>query len=201
MKALLQTPAIYQTFQVAVGAFSARVRAIHKYLDPRPGQRLIDIGCGPGHILGELPNGVIYNGFDVDKTYIDFANQHFGNRGKFHCRLFDEEAAAEFAPADVVMMNGVLHHMDDDLAKSAISAIEKALGPGGVFFALDGVYASGQSAIAKWFLDNDRGRFIRTEAAYRAILSPGFAECEFHLHHDLLRIPYSLIVSKCRKAS
>jgi SAM-dependent methyltransferase len=201
MKEVLQRPAVYQLFQVAVGAFSARARAIHRYLEPRAGQRMIDIGCGPGHILNELPEGVIYRGFDVDETYIDFANERFGTKGKFHCRLFDEEAAAEFGPVDLVMMNGVLHHMDDHSAGVTLSAIEKVLRPGGFFFALDGVYVDGQSAIAKWFLDKDRGRFVRTEDGYRSLLSKNFAAREFHLHHDLLRIPYSLIISKCQKAS
>jgi SAM-dependent methyltransferase len=199
MKSLLQSPAIYQLFQIGVGAFSARVKVLYQYLDPRPGQRLIDIGCGPGHILTKLPEGVIYDGFDVDETYIQFANRHFGNRGQFHCRLFDEAAASEFGPADIVMMNGVLHHLDDDSARATVSTIKKVLKPGGAFFALDGVYSSGQSAIAKWFLDNDRGKFVRTEAAHRAILATSFPTCELYVHHDLLRIPYSLIVAKCNK--
>jgi SAM-dependent methyltransferase len=142
---------------------------------------------------------VIYHGFDVDETYINFANQRFGGRGTFHCRLFDEAAATEFGPADIVMMNGVLHHMDDVSARATVSTIERALKPGGIFFALDGVYSAGQSAIAKWLLDNDRGRFVRTEAAYRAILATSFPACELHVSHDLLRVPYSLIISKCRK--
>jgi SAM-dependent methyltransferase len=200
MTALLQNAAIYQWFQIAVGAFSTRVNLIHKYLDLRAGQRLIDIGCGPGHILAELPEGVIYDGFDVDKRYIDFANRRFGGRGRFHCRIFDQDAAAEFGPADIVMMNGVLHHMDDDSARMTAALIEKVLKPGGTFFAFDGVYAPEQSALAKWFLDHDRGRYVRTEAAYREILSASFSTCDLHVYHDRLRIPYSFAISICRKA-
>ena len=200
MTTILQSPAIYQLFQVGVGAFSARVKVLHQYLDLRPGQRLIDIGCGPGHILSKLPEGVIYDGFDIDETYIRFANQRFGKRGAFHCRLFNEAAALEFGPADVVMMNGVLHHLDDHSARMTVSTIKKVLKPGGVFLALDGVYTPDQSAFAKWFLDHDRGNFIRTEAAHRAILSTSFAGCELHVYHNLLRIPYSLVVAKCSNA-
>ncbi len=200
MKSLLSSPKVYQWFQMAGGFFSARVNAIGRYLAPRAGQKVLDIGCGPGHILSALPEGVIYDGFDVDQRYIDFANRHFGERGRFHCRWFDENAAAEFGPADIVMMNGVLHHMDDDCARKTTSLVAEALKPGGVFFALDGVYTPGQDALAKWFLDNDRGRFVRTEAGYRTLLADNFKACEFHVHHDLTRIPYSLIISKCSKA-
>jgi SAM-dependent methyltransferase len=200
MKSVLQNGAMYHLFQVAVGAFSARVSMMRRYLHLQAGQRVIDIGCGPGHILTKMPEGVIYDGFDMECDYIDFANQHFGNKGSFHCRLFDIDAVSEFGPADIVMMNGVLHHMDDDSARMTVSLIEKILKPGGTFFALDGVYTAGQGAIAKWFLDNDRGKFVRTEAAYRAIFLASFPSCEIYLHDDLLRIPYSLAISLCRKA-
>jgi len=200
MNTLLRRPEIYQFFQVAVGAFSARASLVHQYLDPQPGQRLIDIGCGTGHILGALPEGVRYDGFDIDRTYIDFANRHFGRRAKFHCRLFDRDAASEFGPADIVMMNGVLHHMDDDSARVTISAIETVLKIGGTLFTLDPVYVPGQSAIVKWFLDNDRGKFVRSEAPYRALLSGSFSRCELHLYHHLFRIPYDVVISKCIKS-
>jgi SAM-dependent methyltransferase len=200
MKSLLRNGATYQLFQVAVGAFSARVSMMRRYLHVQAGQRVIDIGCGPGHILSKMPEGVIYDGFDTECGYIDFANQHFGSKGRFHCRIFDLDAVSEFGPADIVMMNGVLHHMDDDAARTTVSLIEKVLKPGGTFFALDGVYTTRQGSIAKWFLDNDRGNFVRTEAAYRAILFESFPACEIYLHDNLFRIPYSVAISLCHKA-
>jgi SAM-dependent methyltransferase len=201
MKDILNSPSIYQFYQVIGGFFSARVRAIQQYLEIKPGQRVIDIGCGPGHILAKLPEGTIYDGFDPDQKYIDFANAHFGRYGRFHCRMFDMDAAKEFGWADVVMMNGVLHHLDDESVGETAPIVQNTLKPGGMFFALDGVYVSGQNAVAKWMLDNDRGKFIREEQAHRELLSAAFGPCEFHVRHDMTRIPYSLIISTYRKAS
>src|SRR5690349_7413880 len=149
MKQILSSPSIYHCVQSALGFFSARLKAIDEYLDLRPGQRIIDIGCGPGHITSALPKGVIYDGFDVDPKYIAFATQHFGDRGTFHCGVFDASTAAQFGPADVVLMNGVLHHMDDDTVASVSSAILSALKPDGMLFAMDGVFCSEQGAIAQ----------------------------------------------------
>ena len=200
---------MYQLLQAGGGFFSARVKAINQYLELRPAQRVIDIGCGPGHILPKLPRGVIYDGFDVDEKYIRFANRHFGHLGKFHCRIFDADAAKEFGPADAVMMNGVLHHLDDEsFAKTAL-AIRSVLRPGGFLFTFDGVYIPGQSAIGKWLLDNDRGKFIRDEHGYRELLMRFFDKTEFHVRRDLIRVPLScglirvpldLFISKCTKS-
>ena len=129
MKDILNSPSIYQLFQFCGGFFSARVKAINQYLELRPGQNLIDIGCGPGHILPKLPRGVFYDGFDTDEKYIRYANRHFGHLGKFHCRVFDATAAKEFGPADGVMMNGVLHHLDDKTFIETTTAIRSVLRP------------------------------------------------------------------------
>lgn len=209
MKDILNAPSIYHLFQVSGGFFSARVKAINQYLELRPGQRLIDIGCGPGHILPKLPRGVHYDGFDIDEKYIRFANRHFGHLGKFHCRVFDAAAAKEFGPADGVLMNGVLHHLDDKSSAETVSAIRSALRPGGFLFTLDCVYVPGQKAISKWLVDNDRGKFVREEQGYRDLLDRFFDDTEFHMRNDLVRVPlsYNLVkipldvfISKCTRS-
>jgi SAM-dependent methyltransferase len=209
MKEILNAPSVYQLFQVCGGFFSARVKAINQYLEIRPGQRLIDIGCGPGHILPKLPRGVLYDGFDVDEKYIRFANRHFGHLGKFHCQIFDAAAAKEFGPADGVLMNGVLHHLDDKSFTETVSAIHSALRPGGFLFTFDGVYVPGQGAVAKWLLDNDRGKFVREGQWYRNLLARFFDKTEFHIRKDLISVPLSynlvkipldLFISKCTRS-
>jgi len=104
MKAILSHPALYQAYQNAGGFFGARVKAIADYLALRPGMRVIDIGCGPGHILRHLPDGIEYTGFDIDEAYIAYARRSFGHLGTFHCRHFDAAAACERVPvADLTL--------------------------------------------------------------------------------------------------
>ena len=176
MKAILNHPALYQAYQNAGGFFGARIKAIADYLTLRPGMRVIDIGCGPGHILRHLPDGIEYTGFDIDEAYIAYARRSFGHLGTFHCRHFDAAAAREFAGADVVMMNGVLHHIADDGLQATLADIRDVLRSDGVLFTLDGCYREGQSRIAKWLLDNDRGEFVRDRDGYDQVLRRAFGK-------------------------
>ncbi len=200
-KASLALPQVYQTFQELGGFFGARVKAIADYLPLKPGARVIDIGCGPGHIAARLPADIDYIGFDTDADYIAFAQRTFGGpRRAFHYALFDAARAREFATADAVMMNGVLHHMSDDDARTTLDAIAQALAPDGVLFTLDGAYRAGQSALVKWLLDNDRGEHVRPAAAYADLIKPALPSVAMHLREDLSRVPYTYAICIARKA-
>jgi SAM-dependent methyltransferase len=199
MKQLLKHPAIYQLYQELGGFFAARVQAIRDYLELRPGARIIDIGCGPGHIVRHLPAGIDYVGLDIDQPSIDYANRRFGNRGRFQMRFFDAAAADELGPADVVMMNGVMHHIGDQDLAATLACVKGALKPGGTLFTLDGCYVPGQSRIDKWLLDNDRGVHVRDAAGYRTLLERSFGEVDLHIRDDYSRLPYTFAIGVARK--
>ncbi len=200
VKELLEYPALYQAFQVAGGFFGARVRAIAEYLAVRTGSRVIDVGCGPGFIVDHLPSGIDYFGFDVDERYIAYARRHFAGKGTFRCQAFDAAAAAACGPADIVMMNGVIHHLDETTAITLLKAIRESLNPSGTLFTLDGCIRKGQSPIASFLLRNDRGRFVRSEAAYRALLRSVFEDVETDIREDLSCVPYTFIIGLSRVA-
>ena len=191
MKAILNHPALYQAYQNAGGFFGARIKAIADYLTLRPGMRVIDIGCGPGHILRHLPDGIDYTGFDIDENYIAYARRAFGH--------LDAEAAREFAGADVVMMNGVLHHIPDDGLRTTLADIRDVLKEDGVLFTLDGCYREGQSRVAKWLLDNDRGEFVRDRDGYDQVLRRAFGKVNLAIRDDYSRLPYTFIIGVSQK--
>lgn len=196
LRNVLKSPAIYQAFQQGFGFFNARVHAVTKYLEIRPGMRVVDIGCGPGFIVKHLPEGVDYFGFDIDETYIAYAKEKFGRRGQFFCRFFDDSCAAEFGPADLVMMNGVVHHVSDDYARDTFKTIAATLKPDGLLFTLDGCYRPGQNGLAKYLLDNDRGEHVRDEAGYRRLLSQQFRKVGTDIFENLSWVPYTFIFAK-----
>jgi SAM-dependent methyltransferase len=195
---VLQHPQIYQSFQSIGGFFGARIRAIDAYLNIRSGDHIIDIGCGPGFIVNHLPASIRYDGFDIEKRYIDYARRRFHGRGSFHCRQFDLSCAASLGGTDVVMMNGLLHHLDNADASALLRAVRRALKPSGVLFTLDGCLRDGDSWLANWVIRHDRGRHIRSEDGYRQLLKEHFGTVKIFIRDDLCLIRYPLAIGLAR---
>lgn len=198
VKDLLALPQLYHAYQQLGGFFGARLRAMDDYLPLERGMRVLDIGCGPGHIVQHLPEDIHYIGIDVDEKSIAFARRNFGVRGTFMPGYFDDALAESLKPLDVIMMNGVMHHIaDEDLLKTLQNG-RAALAPGGVLFTLDGCYTAKQSRVAKWLLDNDRGEYVREATVYRALLSTAFDSVEVHVRDDLASWPYTFAIGIAR---
>src|SRR5438093_9359769 len=78
----LKVPFLYNVFQAAVGGNALRRRLIQNHARARPGDKVIDIGCGPAQALQSLPD-VEYLGLDIDPDYIAFARRTYGDKGTF----------------------------------------------------------------------------------------------------------------------
>jgi hypothetical protein len=97
------------------------------------------------------------------------------------------------------MMNGVLHHIADEELKGTLANIRDVLKSGGVLFTLDGCYREGQSRLAKWLLDNDRGKFVRNQNGYDLVLRSVFESVDLVIRDDYARVPYTFVIGISRK--
>ncbi|HEX7218318.1 MAG TPA: class I SAM-dependent methyltransferase [Burkholderiales bacterium] len=195
MKSLLERPRVYSLFRRLVGRDSARAVYAREHLRLAAGQRVLDLGCGPGDILEFLP-AVEYIGYDISPAYVERARRRFGQRATFHEGAVSE-ALSPGSGFDVVIAHGVLHHLDDAAARTLFRVARRALKPGGRLVTFDGCFAHGQSALARLFLRLDRGRYVRTREAYEALARGEFGEVKSFLRHDLIRIPYTHLIMEC----
>ncbi len=193
----LGLPVAYRLFSRLVGGEQTWQKYLSGYVQPRAGEKVLDIGCGPGDVLHFLP-AVEYVGLDLSPDYIDAARKRFGERGRFLCS--DVGLATlerELGTFNLVMATGVLHHLDDERAVKLFALAREALAPGGRLMTYDGCFVPEQSRVARWLLRRDRGKFVRRRDEYLHLAEKTFARIESHLCTDLLRIPYTHLIMRC----
>ncbi|HXO19184.1 MAG TPA: class I SAM-dependent methyltransferase [Thermoanaerobaculia bacterium] len=196
LRSVLSLPAAYRLFTRLVGARSARTEIVRRYLRPRAGDRVVDIGCGPGDLIDFLP-GCEYLGFDASAEYIAFARARHGDRGRFLTLKVGEAAALPVGSFDLAVAYGVLHHLDDPEADLLFAEARALLAPGGRLVTVDGGWAEDQGRLARFMVSRDRGQSIRTAERLREIAARHFGAVEAHIRHDLLRLPYTHLVLEC----
>jgi len=199
MSGLLSHPLAYLWLQRIIGGMRARRMCIEQHVKPRQGDRVLDIGCGPGYLLDYLPE-VEYVGFDTEPGYISYANRRYAGRGDFFTEQFAEDKLSAFEPFDFVTMMGILHHLNDEQAADLLRLAGKALRPGGKVISLDGCYRDGQSPIARHMLARDRGEFVRSEDGYLGLTVEVFDQVNVHVREDMFYIPYTIIILECAAA-
>lgn len=200
MTGVLSLPQLYHACQSFFGFFEARLKAFGDYLDFSTVNKVFDVGCGPGHISATIPPSIDYIGFDSDERYIQFANARFsGPKRRFYNRLFDPTAATEFGNPDLIMMNGLLHHVDDNYARTLLLNAYNALNPGGIVFTHDPCFVDGQHPIDRYLVKSDRGEFVRTEQGYRVLVPSEFGKIDVYVRNDIAYVPYTFIITRLRK--
>ncbi len=197
MRSVLALPQAYQFFFNIIGGPSRSRILVNEYIRPAVGDRILEIGCGPGTIVPYLPQ-VDYLGFDLSPDYIAQAQRRFP-QAKFVCERVSGYTLPEQASFDIVLALGIVHHLDDAEAEQLFEIAHSALKPGGKLVTLDGVWADDQSSAAKYLLARDRGKFIRSEKEYVQLASKFFGHVKASVRDDLLRIPYMHVILECRR--
>lgn len=195
---ILDRAGVYDALQGLLLRKGSRERYVGEFIRPFPGCRILDIGCGPAAILAHLPGTIgRYTGFDMNPGYIEAARRRWGPRGEFFCRKVEAATLPAGEPYDIVLANGIVHHLDDAEAGQLFGIARRALRPGGRLVTYDNVYVEGQHWFARWLIGRDRGRAVRSRAAYEALARGRFQHVDSALLHDTLRVPYTILIMTC----
>ncbi|HEV7524035.1 MAG TPA: class I SAM-dependent methyltransferase [Acidimicrobiia bacterium] len=163
---------------------------VERYMRVEPGARVLDIGCGPGDLVAALPQ-VDYLGFDPSDAYIASARERFGDRAQFRVGDVRSVEPDDLGRFDLVVAQGVLHHLDDAGAAQLFEIAAGVLADGGRLVTVDPCFAPAQSRLSRAIVSRDRGGNVRTIDAYRALASRSFRDVHIDEHHKLLTIPFS----------
>jgi SAM-dependent methyltransferase len=198
VKSLLASPRAYEFSQFLWYRPGMQREYVTKFARPKAGDRVLDIGCGVGAVAQYFPQ-VTYHGFDSSEEYIEYARAKFGHRAEFTVGVIGRDVTVEANSYDLVMANGILHHLDDREALHLLTLARAALKPGGRLVTRDGCFEDGQSAVARYLLEGDRGKFVRPREAYQQLFDQVFQESTALVRRDMMRVPYSLIIFESRK--
>ena len=110
---------------------------------PSAARRVLDLGCGNGHLLALLLahcDGAIGVGVDFSTTMLAKARERFATDP--HVKLVEHDLDAPLPPLgsfDVVASSFAIHHCDHDRKHEIYREVWELLEPGGVFCNLEHV--------------------------------------------------------------
>lgn len=179
--------AIYKT-----QAMAAQRRHVLRLLAPRPGEHILDVGCGPGYLAGELaarvgPTGSVY-GIDVSEHMLAIAEAH-AERAAPDTPIELHRANATALPSeegtfDAAVATQVYEFVND--TASALAELYRVLRPGGRALILDTdwdsvVWHSSDGARMRRVLHAWQGRLANPHLP--RTLSPTLRQAGFEISH------------------
>jgi SAM-dependent methyltransferase len=128
---ILGLPFVYNVLRpLAVGGID--MAPVLSPLNVQPGDTVVDVGCGTGVALNHLPPFERYVGFDTDTRAIDAARTRAAARRRgqgsgverieFQERTLEPADIEELAP-QVVILAGLLHHLDDATSHTVLASL------------------------------------------------------------------------------
>jgi SAM-dependent methyltransferase len=188
----LRLPRFYNLVQRLVGGGRDRAAFVRTHVAFRSDEKVVDAGCGTGGAFEFLPL-VNYFGFDPNPEYIRVAQSRYGSRGEFFCGDASSPRVRELAQgADVFLSLGVLHHLTDQQIDEILGLARACLRPGGRFIFYEPCFSANDDCVGRMFMRLDRGGNIKTDQAWRALLSEYFATVEEHIRRPVYLFRYTI---------
>jgi SAM-dependent methyltransferase len=197
---ILRLTAVYDLVQKIFGSEASVRRFVTEYIKPFDGASILDIGSGTGIVTTHLGN-VKYLGIEPNPTYVDDFNQKNHGTGSQMVAGTTDSISVPHDSFDIVLISAVLHHVDDEIARSILSYAANAAKVGGRVVLLDPVLHKHQNPIARFLVSRDRGKFVRREEDYRDLFQSLRVKTDFEIRKDLSRLPYSHIITTFTKAA
>ncbi len=195
---LARTP-VYRAMKELLLPATSEHRIVETMFAAGDGARVLDLGCGYGDYARHFAGRCRYVGVDHNPDYIATARRvNAGLDVEWICADLADPVVTTSGPYDLVVLGGVLHHLDDDSVVEMARAVAELLTPTGRLVALEPVFHPDQPLSARLLIAADRGRHVRDVAGYVRLLAPALPRLHTEIHTDLLRLPYTHVLLQGR---
>lgn len=145
-----------------------KMKAIRHMLEKRDSSEpnILDIGCGPGTNAGIFPDRS-YVGLDHNSQYIENAQLKFPNK-RFIC---GDAAQLDLNGEEfsVVLVNSLMHHLDNDECSRLLKGITKVLAKNGVVIVQEPLTPPVDKSLMQFLMKQDRGDYFRSLDEWKSI--------------------------------
>jgi ubiquinone/menaquinone biosynthesis C-methylase UbiE len=195
--AILKFPFVYSFFENLTGARKGRKFIAEQILMLSHDESVLDLGCGPGDMLEFLPDGILYTGIDFNEKYISKARRRYKQKGNFI--LGDLRTITQFSHKyDCIIIMGFMHHIDDKYVTNLLKSIKSVMKDSGRMIVIENTYIPHQNPIARFLIDNDRGKNVRSPEEYFNIFNSEFSNIKITIKENMLRIPYTHVIIEAK---
>jgi len=189
-------PKVYNVIQylLAFAGGKAVLKKIQEYIDAKPGDSVLDVGCGTGKYT-RIFMRADYTGIDTSDEYLNYARRRYPF-GKF----INMDAAQLTFPDQsfrCVFSVSTFHHLSDEAAGRAALEMKRVCQNNGVVYIIDNVFPRKINFIGYLLFKLDRGSYQRNFLDMEKLLSPhGFRVADSKLKKSF---PYRYAIFEYKK--
>jgi len=164
IEALLSNPLVYRLH--AAGVDRPKLAAIRKFCSDYSGMKVLDLGCGPGNMT-HLFSGADYTGVDINERYISVARKRYPGLNFIGGDVNRVEWGAGF---DIILINSLLHHLDDNEVSKILKKAVAALGETGKVIVQEPLIPGKDEWSYRLMMRLDRGNYFRSLSDWKNML-------------------------------
>ena len=191
---LLQHQFFYDSYQRISGG-TAYKEEIVQDLAKEDKPVYLDLGCGTATIASTLKKEILYIGIDNSINYLKKAKEQNPHHLFLNENLGQDGWSRGLPSISSVMASGlgILHHLNDEEVTQFLRNCRAVLDEDSTLFTIDPVITDGSTRIAKWFANNDRGKFLRSPKDLEKIfINLGF-DLKIEVKTKQFRIPLDTV--------
>lgn len=166
MAFLTQTnfPRLWLIFQRLIGGTKDKQRIAISAC--KEGQKILEIGCSVGNIADAFRSlkNISYTGIDIDANAIALAQKRFADPQFNFLTISVEEHAQTGVQYDYILVAGMLHHVDDEIALSILKSTHLLAKPDAIINIFDPIAITATDPLhMRLFSKLERGQYLRSK--------------------------------------